>query len=366
VSTFREHGGEQSYTRTSELGPYTNMLAWHNPDGTDHANAAHRTDAIGNAFIIPSDNRHVILDFPTPGHVQEHVNGATIIDSDGGDGSKKRHIESGIGVVTDDPEASANNFKLHRELARDILYVPVAGGNANNFALSALGRYAHEPELLEQAAVRVGLHRPLLYRVVNERGDTIRYGCAPTCIGIGGAALVATALDEQKPALKQLSERPFGSTRRTVREFTTAASTLLRADPFSAEVTLNVNGKALREDFDALTGIEVVGSRIYAKEGRTNANIDDSNYQVVISKHHAFGPARLAGLAALTARLKTGIHPVHRMLDFSNLNMAIKPTGDDPVPFHVEGEIGDAFQLDPGQTLHLRLAQIAVPVLMRK
>jgi hypothetical protein len=38
---------------------------------------------------------------------------------------------------------------------------------------------------------------------------------------------------------------------------------------------------------------------------------------------------------------------------------------DEPVPFEADGETGERYRIEPGQTLGLRLARIAVSVLRR-
>jgi len=336
-----------------------------NPAATNYAASTARAGAAVEAFAIPEEHRHVIEDRATPQHVQQTVQGRTLVYGGGGDSTANLVAASILGDVQDNPEATANNRRRHAELATYVRYLPGPDGNANNFALSALGRLARYPSKLAAAPEsRVGLHRPLLYEVRGDGGDggdTVRSGIVTSCFGLGCAALAARDLDKVKPELKQLP-RPV----RLGREALIAFGAVVDAPAFSIASTLTIGGETQTRDFSRITGIESIGSAIYAKEGRTRVNIDDTREQLVVTEGRDSRFRQQVATIATLGRVKTGRHALPAIDITDRTEFSLRLTSDQPVPFHVDGEIGVRYQLEPGQTVYLRRSDIAIPTLMAR
>jgi hypothetical protein len=280
----------------NELPP-EGLVTFLNPFATGYHAGVGRAADVQHAFDIPDSNVGDIRDVAMPKHVEEYVNGRTIVYSGGGDGTVKLAVAAITGHVQDDLEASASNYARHADLAEQVLYIAGPDGNANNFALSALGRFARHPTRLigsDLAVIRP--HRPGTYDVTDERGNSVRSGIFTSCFGVKAAAEIATELDERKPQLKHLP-RLF----RLASESILTAETLWDSRPFSADVTLTktvgTDRVDIRRRLSAMTGFELIGSRVYAKAGRTKVNVDSTRLQPIVTWHHENRAARSAALA---------------------------------------------------------------------
>jgi diacylglycerol kinase family enzyme len=349
---------------TPELSP-KGAIDFLNPCTTDADEAAWQAPFVHEIFGIRDDSRYVttITESAEPKHMANHMADETLVYSSGGDHTINLAIAAIIGSVEDDPQATAENLFDHTSYARHVLFVAGAGGNARNFALSALGDTSSNPgELRRTETLGIGWHRPMLYEVIDEQKEVVRSGIATTTIGVNLAARVAIRVENEKQAIKSMSRR-----RRLAREFHLTADEMLNTPPFSAAVTVRDGKEAATELFDDITGFEVLGSRIYAKQGRApeSVNVDTTEKQLIIARHHRHLPMRVVSSLGTAARLRTGRHR-RQPIDFANNELALRLTSDQPVPFHSDGEVGDRYQLFPGQTLTLKLGRIAVPVLMQK
>jgi diacylglycerol kinase family enzyme len=335
------------------------MLAFINPHSTSHAQAGRDVRTMQQAFGVPDARLKIIEALPAPKHIQANVAGHTVVYSHGGDGTVNRVLSAITGTVQDDPAATAANLAKHRELASQLLYVAGTGGNAKNFALSALDQYTHEQaQLAEAASLGIGHHRPLVYEVLGVRGKVLRSGIVTSCIGLGASANIAAKLHKHKRQLDQ-----YSGTERLAREALISADALLHTQPFAAKTTRLAGPKTIRRQLPAITGFEIIGSRVYAKVGRTQVNVDDSRYQVIITHHKLIPPLQVAEFVSATVRLKTGKHAL-KPIDFADNVLTLRLTSNASVPLQIDGEFGRRYTMQPGQSLRLRPCEIAVPTLM--
>jgi len=353
--------------RIAELPPIEHALAFRNPYATAPREQIVLSSVdVSNAFGLADQACTVVQEMPAPRHIRANVGGRTVVSSHGGDGTVQLVVAAAIGHVRDDPEVTASNETVHRPLLEDVLYVPIANGNGNNFACSALGQYAVDPRRLADAPdLDIGFHRPLAYQVTDERGNTVRSGIATSCFGINAAAIVAAKLHQQKLQLAALGAQTVGQQRRFAKETLITARELLNVKPFSADLTVTTGRDSAREPLRNIAGLELIGSHIYAKRGRAPVNIDDPRHQVVVATHHMSRTAGLASLLLMSARLATGQHK-RRPLDLTDTTLTLRVISNQPVPFHTDGEIGDTLMIEPGQLLRLRLGNLAVPTLIRR
>lgn len=306
-----------------------------------------------------------VEEIPHPKHIQTYVEGKTIAYSGGGDGTINHVVGAIIGHYRDDPEATALHAAEHTELASEIIYVAGADGTANNFPYSALGRYADKPaSLIDNPAAWIGQHHPLIAEIVDENGEIVRTRVVTSCLGAGGAANAAADLEVAKPELKRYNHT------RLPREAIIALEGVVRTRAFSVVETRTVTrGHFLdrtRQVRDDISGYELVGSRIYAKAGRTHNNIDDDFQQPVVLRHKEMRNHQRAAAIGVMLGIKMGLF-WQRKFDFDpNTELSLQLTSEEPVPLHVDGDVDEAFQLEPGQTLFLRRSKIAVATAMAR
>lgn len=337
--------------------PQANMLGFLNPESTGHEHAKTRMGYVQEHFLGVDAIVKEIDHEASPYDVLRIDSDSTLVYSDGGDGTVRRVIAAMAGIVPDCPERTAINLATYREIAQNLRYFAGAGGNANNWPLSAHGRFALHPEKLAQADIRLGCHRPILYEVTSERGDIVRSNIATSGLGIGIAAIAALRLEKAKPEFEHVS-----SVRRQLGETAIVLDVARQAPPFSFELTV-VSDDFNDQRFTDMTGFELIKSRVYAKQGRTRVNIDDTKWQPVMTHHAPNKVGHTLQVASTVARMKSGCH-VLSAEDLSNQEMAIRITSEQPVPFHADGETDVDSIILPGHTLHIRLAQIAIPTLM--
>lgn len=320
--------------------------------------------ALGLGEAVGLANIDVVTDIPDPKHIQAAVDGKELIYSGGGDGTINWVVSAIIGHVRDDPEATANNLEMHTELASELLYVPGADGNGNNHPLSALGKHfsRHPARLARTPRAYVGYHRPLLFDILDKpAGEIVRSGISVDCIGIGAAALAAGKIEAIKPEVKDL-----GKLRRLGREGLASFSAIVDAPAFSAVVTRQIGDHTSTKELPQISGFELVGSGIYAKEGRTRVNIDDDYQQPVILRHADTKSRQRAVVVGTMLGVKFAKYR-YRPLEFAeDVSVSLRLTSDAPIPMHTDGETGERYRLEPGQTLRLRRSKIAVPTVMAR
>lgn len=344
---------------TTHFPDHENYIGFLNPAATGYRASQPAIENSHPLWVASEEQAQHILELPRPKHIQEGIGGLTLIYSRGGDGTVNKTVAAIVGHHEDDPEATARNFGIHAELNSAVRYLAAAGGNANNFALSALGKLASRPERITATShVYVGQHRPIFYEVTDGDGSLSRTGISTSCIGVGGSARVATELHNIKNELKQ-KHAPT----RLVHEAGVAFRALIQAPAFSAELRLAKHGNVQRLALESISGFESIGSRRYAKQGRTNINIDDTRQQLIVARHAGSRLGQAAHITEAFTRLKLGRH-TWAPLDFEEVELALKITSDEPVPFHSDGEVGPRYILAPGATLKLKLGRLAVPTYM--
>ena len=342
----------------AQLEPLPGMISFMNPASTSHETAQTRQEHVRAILLEPGATLKEINHAAEPDDIWLIDHEHSLIYSDGGDGTVRRVLAAVAGIVPDNPEQTAINFMDHRDLSSGLIYFAGAGGNANNWPLSAHGHYAKHPEKLAKAGVRVGTHRPLIYEITDERGDIVRSNIATSCLGFGASAIATRSLDLAKPELEARS-RP----RRLLGEVAMVYEASVEAPPFTVELVTNADDDYAAERRKDITGLELIKSRIYAKQGRTNVNVDDTLWQPVILDYAPGLVERNARLISTLGRLRLARH-VLTPEDFSLQDLSIRVESDEPVPYQVDGETDETTVLMPGQTMHLRLARIAIPTLM--
>ena len=333
-----------------------------NPQSTGHSAAMERLTAIRGHLLHPFHSEHTVDHIPSPLDISSLADEReqVLVYSDGGDGTVRNVVASIIGVVANNPEASAANMAAHKSIAKRLRFFAGAGGNANNWPLSAHGDYAKNPSALTLSDnVSVGYHRPMMYEVIDEAGNIVQSNIATSCIGFSGPAIASDRLQQAKSELKQKSRIP-----RLISEAQIALGAVRGAPKFTANVSFQSPEHSGNLTVTDVTGLEFIGSRIYAKEGRTQVNVDDTFWQPVVTRRY---PNKLYDTAVFTetmARLKLGRHII-RPLDLSDMSISIQIASDaEAVQFHADGETGEDYRVQPGQTLRMHLAQIAIPVIM--
>jgi hypothetical protein len=345
-------------SRVASVEPMPNMVGFINPDATNSVGSSTRLEDVQGQFLSSVADVDVINRGALPQDVLAIGDHYTLIYSDGGDGTVRKVIAAVIGVVPNDPEGTARNFTDHQAIAPNTRYFAGAGGNANNWPLSAHLKYAAHPNGLKDAQISVGFHRPLMYEVVDASGEIIQSDIATSCLGLGASAIAAQAFEKAKT---ELSSR--GSTRRLLGELAIALEVARKAPTFAVALTAG-SGESQRTLYQTdVTGLELIKSRIYAKQGRTKVNVDDTKWQPVILRRPPHVAGDIAQQLNAIARLKSGHHALPTE-DLSDHQLSIRIAGIEPVLFHVDGETDGSNMLLPGDTLRLHLARIAVPTLM--
>jgi diacylglycerol kinase family enzyme len=347
--------------RSRELPPFDNEIDYLNPTASGQADSVRHADAVHRAVGLPDNPllRVPIADRPTPEQLRKYVINNTLVYIGGGDGTANEVIAAAIGHVPNDPETSTRNFLTHSNIVRSILVVAGSDGNGNNLSASTLGIYGRHPQLLKHARdLQVGMHRPGLFEVLDEHNEPVRTGIVTTGIGIGATPSVAARLEDKRQQL-----RGQGRLQRLRRELAIATKEMLDLPPFTATVTVGKDDPTTKK-FTAITGYELIGSRVYAKGGRTNVNVDDTRFQPETVSYHKRMADRLASVATLGIRMRGNIHGAEP-IDLRDTQLSFKLTSDTPIPFHIDGNVGPEYDLLPGQTIRLQLARLAVPILMR-
>lgn len=341
----------------ANVGPRSNMLGFMNLEATGHELAAARMDHVRQHFLDADSVVKEIDHEASPFDVLRLDSDNTLIYSDGGDGTVRRVIAAMAGIVPDCPERTAINLRTYREIAGHLRYFAGAGGNANNWPLSAHGRFALLPEKLDEATIALGSHRPILYEVIDERGEIVRSNIAVSGLGIGVAAIAALRLEKAKQEFEQV-----GSIRRQLGETAIVFDAAKRAPPFAFELAV-VSDETDQQRFADMTGFELIKTRIYAKQGRTRVNVDDTKWQPVMTHHASNSVSQAFQIANTAVRMKSGRHALPAE-DLHDQELMVRITSEQPVPFHADGETDVDSVILPGQTLRIRLAQIAIPTLM--
>lgn len=339
------------------IEPMSAMVGFVNPESTGHELAKDRMDDVRGYFLEAGGIIKEIDHEASPFDVLRLQGDRTLIYSDGGDGTVRRVIAAMAGIVPDNPDHTAINLATFREIAANLRYFAGAGGNANNWPLSAHGRFAKHPENLDQATITLGFHRPILYEITDEHGDIVRSNIATSGLGLGIAAIAALRLEKAKPELEQRS-----SVKRQLSETAIVLDVANHAPPFSFDLTI-VDDEFCQERYTGMTGFELIKSRIYAKQGRTRVNVEDTLWQPVMTHYAASSASRMLQTAETVARMKIGRHALSAE-DLSSEEMTIRILSEQPVPFHADGEADVDSMILPGNTLHIRLAQIAIPTLL--
>ena len=333
------------------------MLGFINPEATGHGLAKTRMGYVQQHYLDADTVAKEIDHEASPFDILRLDSDSTLIYSDGGDGTVRSVIAAMAGIVPDCPDRTAINLSTYREIAKHLRYFAGAGGNANNWPLSAHGRFALHPDTLDQAATRLGYHRPILYEVLSERGDVIRSNIATSGLGIGVAAIAALRLEKAKQELEQI-----GSIKRQLGETAIVLDAAKHAPPFAFDLSV-IADETDEKRFTDMTGFELIKSRIYAKQGRTKVNVDDTTWQPVMTHHASNGVSHVLQVANTVVRMKSGRHALPAE-DLHDQELMIRITSEQPVPFHADGETDVDSAILPGQTLRIRLAQIAIPTLM--
>lgn len=344
-----------------------------NPRATQH-NPAQSGDKIAITFGVPG--LPTITEPAQPEHIREYAdpNKTTLIFSKGGDHTARQVIAAMIGCTPDNANPDPRYIEQHAALAERMVYVPLANGNGNLLPLSALGKYAKKPDLIEEATdLEARRFRPLTYRIYRQQDEStkeVQSGIITSCIGVKLSAEVANELELRRDELKRY-RRPM----RLALEFVQAMRSAWKAKPMVTQIEYHDGNPAaqptVRTPFES-TGIELITSKRYAKLGRTRVNIDDPYQQVVWAEHEPKKRKRLAAIAKNLFRLATGRYKGMPVLDFSHPNSTFRITveSDQAVPFHVDGDVADSqgtpYRLEPGDTLEIAPARLAVWVLMQQ
>jgi hypothetical protein len=356
----------QTAALAEQLGTGSHALGVINPAATGAPQAFERVITAANRLTLPGGSCRISYDRPTARGLRDMIGATqTTVIGSGGDGSVNELIAAMVGVVPDDPEATARNFETHEALLSHIRYVSLAGGRANNWPLSALGDYAAHPERIGPTTdLRVGMHRPIVYEVLGKTGAVKRLGVATSCVGVQGTEKAAHDLGAAKPWLKRL--RPFNHHHRSLHEANIAFQAILKSPPFSAEVSLVSPTNTHEFTLANRSGVEFVGTEKYASHGRTKTHVDDTFWQPLSTHRTPNIATELEQLADASLRLLTGQHAI-RPLDLDKTEVWIRLTSKEPVFFHVDAETDRGRNvLNQGEQLRLRLAQLAVPTVVAR
>lgn len=193
-------------------------------------------------------------------HMKQHVTKPTIVLIGGGDGT----VHQVVGATA----------KLPAPLRKNIILLPIWGGNANDFAymLNGLGLRRNLLNIIEEGRV-VKIH-PLQITLTNKSVITRDY--AICYASFGASAFAADELDKSEIARRGLfSNIPLIVVSRELTRVTTA---FLHAPPFKARV----NGRRVKIFEQVFTN----GSRI-AKIDRLPVNLTDKAFYMIVqpSKH---------------------------------------------------------------------------------
>ena len=337
--------------------PLSHMLGFMNPESTGHEHAKTRMGYAQQYFLDGDASIQEIDHEASPFDVLELDGDRTLVYSDGGDGTVRRVIAAMAGIVPDNPERTALNLSTYREIAQYLRYFAGAGGNANNWPLSAHDRFALRPEKLAQATVRLGYHRPILYEVTDEQGEVVKSNVATSGLGLGVAAIAALQLEKAKQEFESI-----GTMRRQLGETAIVLDAAKHAPPFAFDLSV-IAGETREQRMTDMTGFELIKSKIYAKQGRTKVNVDDTKWQPVMTSYAPNRVSHALQVASTVARMKSGRHALPAE-DLRGQELRVRITSEQPVPFHADGETDVDSVILPGQTLRVRLAQIAIPTMM--
>ncbi|HSX43011.1 MAG TPA: hypothetical protein VLF59_02895 [Candidatus Saccharimonadales bacterium] len=347
----------------AELAQPPRMVSFLNKHATHGETADESAHSVRETFAVPhsEDTYYPLTTRPKAHQIAEFSidDDQLLVYSHGGDGTVNLAVAAITGNVRNDLKRTEQNKNRHTKYAHKILYVPGAGGNANNFALSALKGYAAHPDRLARGKrFWIGYHHPLEYQIRDKDGQVTASGIATSCFGAGASATVAHELEQAKPELVQLDKHI-----RTRRERRLVAQELYNAQPYKAIVTVGNERSDISRYYPEVNGIELIGSKIYAKQGRSGVNIDSPKFELFIARHIALKAARLGNLAILGTQLATGMLP-GKPVDFSTTSVSIQNVGEHTMPLHTDGETGTELSLPPEHIVRLTMGQIAVPVLM--
>lgn len=334
------------------------MISFMNPASTSHETGQARLDHVGTYLLRPDAQMKTVEHAADPLDMLLIDRDQTLIYSDGGDGTVRGVIAAVAGIAPDDPELTAINFETHQEIAQGVVYFAGAGGNANNWPLSAHGRYAKRPEKLANATLHLGAHHPLIYEITDEQGNIVRSNIATSCLGLGASAIASRSFELAKPELEAISRL-----RRLLGETALVYAAAIEAPPFSVELVTNSDGDYATERRKDITALELIKSRIYAKQGRTRVNVDDTLWQPEVIEYAPGLVGRNTQLVATLARLRFARQAMP-LQDFSGTELAIRVESGEPVPYQADGESDGTTVILPGQTMRLRLARIAIPTLI--
>ena len=107
----------------------------------------------------------------------------------------------------------------------------------------------------------------------------------------------------------------------------------------------------------------LIKPRTYAKQGRTQVNVDDTRWQPVVTQRLSGSIENAALLTSTMIRLKLGRHSLEPE-DLDGRSLSVRLESDEPVRYHADGETDPSRVLLPGQTMRMRLSRIAVPTLI--
>jgi hypothetical protein len=350
-------------TRLDMMQPET-YLGYYNPSATDYIHAPERGEAVARYFVPrATGSLNIETGIPDTESMAALIGDCTVLlNPDGGDGTVRKVVSAALGIEENDPNGTDNNFARHRKLVQQIILFANAGGNGNNFPLSAHGSAARDPRKLFTARHLVrAQHRPLTYTIMDERGGVTASGIALTGIGIGSAATAAARIELAKPQLNSLSLIP-----RLASEASMIFSSLYHEPSFGLEITDSLStGVINTSQLESIVGFELIGSKVYAKRGRTHVNVDDTRWQPVAVQQHETAVGRTSEIVGTAVRLNAGMH-ARNPIDLRNRTLTISPETDQAVPIHADGETGPALWIHPGQKLQLKLANLAIPFALFK
>lgn len=328
-----------------------------NPEATGYGQSQARLGQVQQHLLVANANTKILDVEATPLDISLLDNDQTLVYSDGGDGTVRKTIAAIAGIVPDDPERTARNFADFQAISSHLRYFAGAGGNANNWPLSAHARFAVHPDKLPQASTSLGFHRPIIYETTDPGNNIVRSNIVTCCLGFAASAIAAQRLEKAKPLL-----RDGHSANRLLGEIAIVVGAARDAPPFAIELSSKPEGLYGNCRINDLIGFELISSRRYAKQGRTHVNVNDTRLQPILLHRSGAINGKLQ-LVNTFARLKSGRH-VLPTEDLHDRQLSIRIVSEDAVQFHAGGETNDDSVIQPGQTLHLRLARIAIPTLM--